>query len=83
MGEELTLYLSVSPTIMKAILIKEEDKIQRPVYYVSKVFLGVENRYLKIEKLTYALIISVKKIHHYFPTHPIIVLTDQPLKQIP
>ena len=51
---------------MSPVLIKEEDKVQRPVYYVSKGFLGVENRYLNIEKLAYALIIAARKLHHYF-----------------
>ena len=51
MGDELTLYLSVSPTAVSAALIKEEDKVQRPVYYVSKIFLGAEIRYSRIEKL--------------------------------
>ena len=41
-----------------------------------------ETRYLKIEKLTYALLIAVRKLCHYFQAHPIVVLTDQPLKQI-
>ena len=32
-------------------LIKEEEKIQRLVYYISKVLIEAETRYLKIEKL--------------------------------
>ena len=44
--------------------------------------MGAGTRYLKIEKLTYALLIVAKKLCHYFQAHPIAVLTDQPLKQI-
>ena len=51
-GEELILYLSVSPTAVSAVLIKEECKVQMPIYYVSKVLLEAETKYLKIEKLT-------------------------------
>ena len=79
-GEKLTLYLSMSPTVVSAILIKGEDKIQIQVYYVIKVLLGAETRYLNVEKLTYALIIVARKLHHYFQAHPIILLTDQALK---
>ena len=79
-GEELIVYLFVSPTIVSAMLIREEDKVQKLVYYVSKVLMGAETRYLKIEKLTYALLIAAKKHRHYFQAHHIVILTNQPLK---
>ena len=82
MGEKLTLYLSVSPIVVSVVLTKEENKIQRPVYYVNKILLEEENKYLRIDKLAYALIIVARKLHHYFQAYPIIVLTDQLLKQI-
>ncbi|GFS37177.1 hypothetical protein Acr_00g0050430 [Actinidia rufa] len=80
--EDLYIYLSISPTAVSAVLIREEDRVQRPIYYVSKVLIGVEARYPKIEKLAYALMIAARKLRHYFQAHPIIVLTDQPLKHI-
>ena len=39
-GEELIIYLSVLPTAVSAVLIREEDRIQKPVYYVNKVLMG-------------------------------------------
>ena len=62
-------------------LVKEEDKVQKPVYYISKVLIGAETRYLKIEKLAYALIIAARKLRHYFQAHPIVVFTNQPLSK--
>ncbi|GFY96671.1 hypothetical protein Acr_11g0009770 [Actinidia rufa] len=53
-----------------------------PINNVSKVLKGVETKYLKIEKLAYALLIAVRELRHYFQAHPIAVLTNQPLKQI-
>ena len=44
------------------------------MYYVSKVLIVAETRYLKIEKLAYALLIAARKIRHYFQAHPIVVL---------
>ena len=35
--EELFLYLAISSTAVSATLIREEDKVQKPVYYVSRV----------------------------------------------
>ena len=72
----------MSLAAVSAMLIKEEDKVQRLVYYVSKVLLRAENRYLRIKKLAYALIIATSKLHRYFQEHPIIEFMDQPFKQI-
>ena len=55
-SEKLLVYLSVSSTTVSAVLIQEEDIIQKPVYYVSKVLMGANTRYLKIEKLTLLLL---------------------------
>ena len=37
-GESLYLYLAVSETVVGAALIREEDRKQLPVYYVSQAF---------------------------------------------
>ena len=50
-GEELYLYLAVTPHAMSSALIREEDKVQRPVYYTSKALRGVEGRYPQMENV--------------------------------
>ena len=82
MSEELIVYLFISSTVVSAVLIREENKIHKPVYYISKVLMDAETRYLKIGKLAYAFLIITGKLHHYFQAYPIVVLIDQPLKQI-
>ena len=42
MGEELFLYLAVTPHVMSSALIKEEGKLQKLVYYTSKALRGAE-----------------------------------------
>ena len=42
MGEELFLYLAVTPHAVSSTLIREEQKIQKPVYYTSKTLRGAE-----------------------------------------
>jgi hypothetical protein len=61
-GEVLYLYLAVSPTVVSAALIREEDGIQKPVYFVSKALHGAEERYPQIEKLAFALIMASRKL---------------------
>ncbi|XP_077215675.1 uncharacterized protein LOC143850303 [Tasmannia lanceolata] len=81
-GEELLLYLSVSPLALAAVLVREEHSQQKPVYYVFKVLHDAEVRYQRVEKLAYALIMAARKLRSYFQAHTIKVLTDQPLKQV-
>ena len=42
LGEELYLYLVVSPYVVSSTLVREEGKAQRPLYYTSKVLKGAE-----------------------------------------
>jgi ribonuclease HI len=78
-GEHLSLYLIVSPTAVSSTLIREENGLQLPVYYTSKAFQGVEERYPAMEKLALALVIAARKLRLYFQVHTIIVLTNHPL----
>ena len=36
-GEELFLYLAMSSTAVSAALVREGDKVQKPIYYTSRV----------------------------------------------
>ena len=81
MGEDLFLYLAVTPHAVSLALIREEEKVQKLVYYTSKVLRGAEGRYPLIEKLAFALITASRKLRHYFQAHVINVMTDHPLKK--
>ncbi|XP_028058191.1 uncharacterized protein LOC114262049 [Camellia sinensis] len=81
-NEELFLYLAVSDHAVSAVLVREDGKEQKPVYYVSKTLLDAETRYLLLEKLAYALLIASRKLVHYFQGHTINVLTEFPLKSV-
>ncbi|XP_064987655.1 uncharacterized protein LOC135626355 [Musa acuminata AAA Group] len=81
-GEKLGLYLAASPHAVSSILIKESSGEQLPIYYVSHVLNGPEERYPPIEKLALALVLSAQKLRPYFQAHPVEVITDQPLRQV-
>ena len=59
-GEELFLYLAVTPHAVSSALIREEGKVQKLVYYTSKALRGAEGRYPLIEKLAFALITALE-----------------------
>ena len=80
-GEELYLYLAVSASTVSSALIHEEERIQKPVYYTSRALRGAKERYTNMEKLAFALLIAFRKLRPYFQSHPIVVLTDYPLRK--
>jgi hypothetical protein len=81
-GEILYLYLAVSRTAVSSVLVREESGKQRPVYFTSKVLHGAEERYPRIEKLAYALVISARRLRPYFQAHVVRLLTEYPLRKI-
>ena len=80
-SEELFLYLAVSPATVSAALIREEERVQKPVYYASCALRGAEERYPPMEKLAFALVTAARKLKPYFQAHTVIVLTDKPLRR--
>ncbi|KAL0433813.1 UNVERIFIED_CONTAM: hypothetical protein Slati_2715600 [Sesamum latifolium] len=80
-GETLYLYLSVAPQAVSSVRIREEEGKQLPIYYVSKVLNGAEGRYMPIEKMALALIVTARRLRPYFLSHPVGVKTNTPLKQ--
>ena len=78
-GEEIFLYLVVSPAAISAALIREEEKVQKPVYYASRALHEAEERYPPMEKLAFALVTATRKLKPYFQAHTVVVLTNRPL----
>ena len=81
-GEVLYLYLAVSPTAVSSALVREDHGTQRPIYFTSRALHGAEERYPKIEKLAFALMVSARRLRPYFQAHTIRVLTEYPLKKV-
>nr|XP_027088665.1 uncharacterized protein LOC113710014 [Coffea arabica] len=81
-GETLLIYLAAGEEAVSAVLVREDGKVQRPVYYVSRALQGAETRYTMIERYVLALVHAARKLRSYFQAHPVVVMTDQPLKQI-
>ena len=53
-----------------------------PIYYISKVMVDAETRYSKMEQMTLSLRNATQKLRPYFQAHPIVMLTNQPLRSI-
>ena len=82
LDEVLFAYIAVASYAVSLVLIRVDNGVQRPVYYVSKSLHEAEVRYLPLEKAILAVVLGTRKLPHYFQAHTIFVLTQLPLKTI-
>ena len=73
------LYLAISSATVSVALIREENKVQKLVYYTSRALGGAKERYTPMERLAFTLITVAHKLKLYFQGHTEYVLTDKPL----
>jgi hypothetical protein len=63
---------------------KDNKKVlhQVPIYFVSEALASSKKYYSEMEKIRYAMVMSARKLRHYFETHIVRVLTNQSLNDI-
>ena len=87
-GESLLLYIAATTQVVCATLVvkREEEgqafKVQHPMYFISEVLSDSKTRYSQIQKLLYAVLITKRKLHHYFESHPVMVVMSSPLGEV-
>ena len=64
--EVLFAYIVVALRAVSLVLVRVDDGVQRPVYYVSKSLQEAEIRYLPLEKAILAVVHATQKLPHYF-----------------
>ena len=80
-GDTLYLYLAAFDIAVSVALFKEcEDAKLRPVFFISKSLTDAKTRYSHLEGAALALRTAAQKLFPYFQAHPIVVLTDLPLR---
>jgi hypothetical protein len=78
-----TYTIQRSPCTIREIS-KEGRKLshQVPIYFVSEALVGSKKYYLEMEKICYAIVMSARKLWHYFDDHRVRVLMNQSLNDI-
>ncbi|XP_042446637.1 uncharacterized protein LOC122031607 [Zingiber officinale] len=81
-GEPLWIYLSSTEYAVGSTLIRQEEGIQQPVYFLSHILKDAELRYTGLEKLAYALVLAARRLRPYFLAHSIILMTNSALGRV-
>ena len=80
--EVLFSYIVVASHAVSLVLIRIDNGVQQPIYYVSKSLHEAEIRYLLLEKAILVVVHGIRKLSHYFQAHTVVVLTQLPLKAV-
>jgi hypothetical protein len=87
-GEALLIYIAATTQVVSAAIAVERREeghalpVQRPDYFISEVLSETKIHYPQIQKLLYAVILTRRKLRHYFESHPVTVVSSFPLEEI-
>ena len=73
--EVLFAYIAVALYAISLVLIRVDNGMQQPVYYVSKSLNEAVVRYLPLEKAILAVVHAIRKLPYYFQVRTVVVLT--------
>ena len=86
--EALLLYVAAMTQVVCAAVVVERQEgghalpTQRPIYFISEVLSETKARYPHVHKLVYAMVLARRKLHHYFESHPVTMVSSFPLGEI-
>jgi hypothetical protein len=87
-AEDLMLYISCRTHVVSTALVVERVEeghaypVQHPVYFISEVLGPSKKKYPQVQKLLYAVLLTARKLRHYFDDHKVIVVTGFPIEDI-
>ena len=82
----LLLYIAASHYAVSAVLVQEQDRDgknqQCPVYYVSEVLTTSKCNMTELEKISYAVVMALRKLRHYLEAFIVRVTSDRGLGEL-
>ena len=82
LGTPLRLHFTVTKRAISSVLLQEQDQVQRPIYFVSKVLQGPKVTYQALERAALTVVFSARRLRHYFQSFTVIVMTNLPIRKV-
>jgi hypothetical protein len=87
-GEDLLLYITATTHVVSSAIVVERSEeghafgVQRSVYFISEVLSESKVQYPAVQKFLYTILITSRKLRHYFDKYKITMITDFSLADI-
>jgi len=81
-GIPICIYLAITDRAISSVILQDQDRIQKPIYFLSKVLHGLETRYQAIEKVSLVVVFAARRLRHYLQSFTVIVMNDLPIRKV-